>query len=301
VSNAVAGAAPSRGRPRSEASRGNHDDPTRSNRTAEPREAGKRVWRVRTRRPGRHRGSRSYLALNATTGGDDGDRRLSAVIKRLAAALPESDQQQFRALREKAGRRRGGPGSKRRAWAGTVTTLALPGSDYTWTRFERGVVIDYLGRPTVPAKPRVAARDSGARARHGRPTRPPNDRRAPSPALTVRRFTCMCGRIGWAGKLEIPASCRSHGNTGWVEVFSQVPNPVYAIRKMIAMLRRRNRARGCWACWPMLGASATAVAQPKPPLKIGRQRCIRNYSWTRKRRRWTCPGYEGAVDPAGGD
>jgi hypothetical protein len=165
-----------------------------------------------------------YLALNATTGGD-GDRRLLP-YQALAAALPESDQQQFRALRERLLAAEAARARTSR-WP-DVTTLALPGSDYTWTRFERGVVIDYLGRPTVPAKPawllEIQEPEPGTA-----PDPAPNDeehhRLPDGTTLHVYVWTHRLGGQLASGFVPQPQ------NTGWVEVFSQVPNPVYAIRR----------------------------------------------------------------------
>ena len=166
-----------------------------------------------------------YLALNATPGGDDGERRLLP-YQALAAALPESDQQQFRALRERLLAAEAARARTSR-WP-DVTTLALPGSDYTWTRFERGVVIDYLGRPTVPAKPawllEIQEPEPGTA-----PDPAPNDeehhRLPDGTTLHVYVWTHRLGGQLASGFVPQPQ------NTGWVEVFSQVPNPVYAIRR----------------------------------------------------------------------
>ena len=166
-----------------------------------------------------------YIAFNATTGGDDSDRRLLP-YQVLAAALPESDQQQFRALREgllvaEAAR------ARTSRWP-DVRTLALPGSDYTWTHVERGVVIDYLGRPAVPAKPawllEIQEPEPGTA-----PDPAPNDeehhRLPDGTTLHVYVWTHRLGGQLASGFVPQPQ------NTGWLEVFSQVPNPVYAIRR----------------------------------------------------------------------
>ena len=166
-----------------------------------------------------------YLALNATTGGDDSDRRLLP-YQALAAALPESDQQQFRALRERLLAAEAARVRTSR-WP-DVTTLALPGSDYTWTRFERGVVINYLGRPADPAKPawllEIQEPEPGTA-----PDPAPNDEEHHRlPDGTTLHVYVWTHRLG--GQLASDFVPQPQ-NTGWVEVFSQVPNPVYAIRR----------------------------------------------------------------------
>jgi hypothetical protein len=166
-----------------------------------------------------------YLALNATKGGDDSDRRLLP-YQALATALPESDQQQFRALRERLLAAEAIRARTSR-WP-DVTTLALPGSDYTWTRFERGAVIDYLGRPAAAAQPawllEIQEPEPGTA-----PDPAPNDeehhRLPDGTTLHVYVWTHRLGGQLASGFVPQPQ------NTGWVEVFSQVPNPVYAIRR----------------------------------------------------------------------
>jgi hypothetical protein len=166
-----------------------------------------------------------YLALNATTGGNDNDRRLLP-YQVLASALPDSDQQQFRALRERLLAAESARARTSR-WP-DVTTLALPGSDYTWTRFERGVVINYLGRPADPAKAawllEIQEPEPGTA-----PDPAPNDEEHHRlPGGTTLHVYVWTHRLG--GQLA-PDFVPQPQNTGWVEVFEQVPNPVYAIRR----------------------------------------------------------------------
>jgi hypothetical protein len=165
-----------------------------------------------------------YLALS-TTGGDDSDRRLLP-YQALAAALPESDQQQFRALRERLLAAEAARARTSR-WP-DVTTLALPGADYTWTRFERGVVVNYLGRPEDPAKPawllEIQEPEPGVA-----PDPAPNDEEHHRlPDGTTLHVYVWTHRLG--GQLAVDFVPQPQ-NSGWVEVFSQVPNPVYAIRR----------------------------------------------------------------------
>jgi hypothetical protein len=165
-----------------------------------------------------------YLALS-TTGGDDSDRRLLP-YQALAAALPESDQQQFRALRERLLAAEAARARTSR-WP-DVTTLALPGADYTWTRFEGGVVVNYLGRPEDPAKPawllEIQEPEPGVA-----PDPAPNDEEHHRlPDGTTLHVYVWTHRLG--GQLAVDFVPQPQ-NSGWVEVFSQVPNPVYAIRR----------------------------------------------------------------------
>ncbi len=90
----------------------------------------------------------AYLALNA---GSTDSRRGLLPYQTLANTLPESDQQQFTALRQKlidAEAER----SRLSRWP-DAASLDLPGSGYQWTRFDRGVVTNYLGRPADASQP----------------------------------------------------------------------------------------------------------------------------------------------------
>ena len=106
--------------------------------------------------------------------------------------------------------------------------LALPGPDYTWTRFERGVVINYLGRPADPARPawllEIQEPEPGTA-----PDPAPNDEEHHRlPDGTTLHVYVWTHRLG--GQLA-SAFVAQPQNTSWVEVFAQVPNPVYAIRR----------------------------------------------------------------------
>src|SRR4029077_2880915 len=83
-----------------------------------------------------------YLALNATNMNDKSRGMLP--YQTLAATLPESDQAQFRALRESLLAAESARARTAR-WP-DVGALTLPGGDYFWMRFERGVVVNYLGK-----------------------------------------------------------------------------------------------------------------------------------------------------------
>jgi hypothetical protein len=166
-----------------------------------------------------------YLALNGKTGESDKGRGLLP-YQALASSLPESDRAQFRALREsllaaESARARTG------RWP-DVAALTLPGSDYQWTRVERGVVVNYLGRSGDPSKPawllEIQQPEPGTA-----PDPAPNDeehhRLPDGTTLHVYVWTHRLGGQVAAGFVPQPQ------NTGWVEVFSEAPNPVYAIRR----------------------------------------------------------------------
>lgn len=166
-----------------------------------------------------------YLALNAKTGVNDRSRGLLP-YQTIAASLPESDQVQFRALRDsllaaEAAR------TQTQRWP-EVTALTLPGADYSWTRFDRGLVVNYLGKSADPAKPawllEIQEPEPGTA-----PDPAPNDeehhRLADGTTLHVYVWTHRLGSE--VASIFVPQP----QNTGWIEVFWQVPSPAYAIRR----------------------------------------------------------------------
>jgi hypothetical protein len=166
-----------------------------------------------------------YVAINGTTGGADKSRGLLP-YQALAASLPESDRKDFRALRDgllaaEAMR------SRTSRWP-DATELTLPGSGYRWTRFERGVITDYLGRPGDPAQAawllEIQEPEPGMA-----PDPAPNDeqhhRLADGTTLHIYVWTHRLGGQMPAAFVPQPQ------NTGWTEVVEQVPNPVYGLRR----------------------------------------------------------------------
>jgi hypothetical protein len=165
-----------------------------------------------------------YLALNATRGESDSRRLLP--YQTLAGTLPESDRQQFHALREtllaiESER------ARTSRWP-AVASVALPGAGYGWTRFERGVVTTYLGQPHDPAQPAWLLEIQEPEP--GTPPDPaPNDEehhRLPD-GTTLHVYVWMHRFGGQVANAFVPQP----QNTGWIEVFSTVPDPVYAIRR----------------------------------------------------------------------
>jgi hypothetical protein len=165
----------------------------------------------------------AYVALNS---GSSDSRRGLLPYQTLASTLPESDQRQFTALRDQllaAEVQR----ARTARWP-EVATLSLPGDGYTWTRFDRGVVVNYFGRPRDASQPawllEIQEPEPGTAADPA-----PNDeehhRLPDGTTLHVYAWTHRFG--GQVPEAFVPAP----QNTGWVEVFAQVPNPVYAIKR----------------------------------------------------------------------
>ncbi|HEY1909439.1 MAG TPA: hypothetical protein VGG73_00840 [Vicinamibacterales bacterium] len=165
----------------------------------------------------------AYLALSA---GNTDSRRGLLPYQTLASTLPESDQQQFKALRQKlldAEAER----SRVSRWP-SAESLGLPGAGYRWTRFDRGVVTNYFGQPTDASQPawllEIQEPEPGTAADPA-----PNDeehhRLADGTTLHVYVWT---HRFGGQLRAEFVAAPQ---NTGWAEVFAEVPNPVFAIKR----------------------------------------------------------------------
>ena len=91
------------------------------------------------------------------------------------------------------------------------------------------MVIDYLGQPADPVASRRGCSRSRNRSRGCAPDPAPNDeehhRLPDGTTLHVYVWTHRLGGQVTADFVPQPQ------NTGWIEVFAQVPNPVYAIRR----------------------------------------------------------------------
>ncbi len=164
-----------------------------------------------------------YLALNSG-GGSEGRGLLP--YQALASTLPDTDQHLHTALRKgllaaEAER------TRISRWP-DVSTLDLPTAGYDWSRFDRGVVTNYFGKPRDPGQPawliEIQEPEPGTA-----PDPAPNDdehhRLADGTTLHVYVWTHRFGGQVAAAFVPQPQ------NTGWIEVFSQVPNPVFAIRR----------------------------------------------------------------------
>jgi hypothetical protein len=166
-----------------------------------------------------------YLALNAAGGGSESSKGLLP-YQTLAATLPESDRQQFLTLR-KALLTAESERAKTSRWP-EVASLGLPGDDYRWTRFERGFVTNYLGRPRELSQPawllEIQEPEPGTA-----PDPAPNDEEHHRlPDGTTLHVYVWTHRYG--GQVP-PDFVPQPRNTGWIEVFSKVPNPLFVIRR----------------------------------------------------------------------
>jgi hypothetical protein len=175
-----------------------------------------------------------YLALNATSSRDTAKDLLP--YQTLAAQLPEADQQVFRTLREgllaaEVDRVRASAWPEPAALAerGVAPfTSDGGGATYQWTRLQQGAIVNYFGQPRDPAAPawllEIQEPEPGMR-----PDTAPVDEEHHrlSDGTMVHTYVWM-HRFG----TQIPVGfVRQPQNSGWTEVFSTPPNPVYYNRR----------------------------------------------------------------------
>lgn len=166
-----------------------------------------------------------YLALHAKGGENEASRSLLP-YQALVSSLPEADRPAFRSLRDaivaaEAIR------TRTARWP-EVSALALPGPGYRWTRLERGLVVNYLGQPDDPAKPAWLLEIQEPEPGTAPDPAPDDEQHHRLPDGTTLHLYVWTHRLGG----QVPSSFVAQPqNTGWTEVFSQVPNPIYAIRR----------------------------------------------------------------------
>src|SRR5262249_49724874 len=98
-----------------------------------------------------------YLALNATTKGDDAAKRLLP-YQTLARTLPDADQRVFTAIRSglltaeaERARTAAWPDASLLAARGVAPFASASDAGYQWSRFQQGTITDYFGQPRDPS------------------------------------------------------------------------------------------------------------------------------------------------------
>ena len=165
-----------------------------------------------------------YLALNTGSGG--GESRGLLPYQALAGTLPDADQQIHAALRKgllaaEAER------ARISRWP-DVSSLGLPEDEYEWRRFDRGVVTNYHGRPRDPSRPAWLLEIQEPEPGTAPDPAPNDDEHHRLPDGTTLHVYVWTHRFG--GQVEFTFVPQPQ-NTGWIEVFSKAPNPVFAIRR----------------------------------------------------------------------
>jgi hypothetical protein len=176
-----------------------------------------------------------YLALNATSSGLD-DRGLLLPYQALAGTLLESEQLQFRAIRQgllvlEAER------ARTSRWLEPSEILAkgvplfdvdpeTPDAAYRWELFQQDVTVNYFGSPIDPAQPAWLLMIQEPIPGEPLDTAPNGETHHRLPDGTVLHIFVWTHRYG--GQVPV-AFVRQPQARGWTEIFATPPNPVLAV------------------------------------------------------------------------
>jgi hypothetical protein len=175
-----------------------------------------------------------YLALNAASRSDSSRDLLP--YQTLARTLPEADARMFRTLREgllaaERDRARGTPWPEPPSLAarGVPPFAPVPaGGDYDWSRIQQGTIVDYFGRPRDPSAPAWLLEIQEPEPGMLPDPAPPDEEHHRLPDGTMLHTYVWMHRFGAQVPLEF---VRQPQNSGWIEVFTTPPNPVYYNRR----------------------------------------------------------------------
>jgi type II secretory pathway pseudopilin PulG len=162
-----------------------------------------------------------YLALNATKTRDTAQDLLP--YQTLARTLPEADQRTFRAIREGLL-----SAEAERARRGAWPEQAPLGPGYRWSRVDQGAIINYFGAPSDPSAPAWLLEIQEPEPGMLPDPAPADDEHHRLPDGTMLHTYVWMHRYG----SQVPVGfVRQPQNSGWIEVFSTPPNPVYYNRR----------------------------------------------------------------------
>jgi hypothetical protein len=154
----------------------------------------------------------------------------------LADTLPDTDQQTFRGIRKallsaEQDRSRGGgwPEPAELAARGLVPFASDPSAGgYRWTRFQQAAIFDYFGQPADAASPAWLLEIQEPEPGMLPDTAPPDEEHHRLADGTMLHTYVWMHRYGG----QLPAGfVRQPQNSGWTEVFSKPPDPVYYNRR----------------------------------------------------------------------
>lgn len=174
-----------------------------------------------------------YLALRASDTGGNSQKNLLP-YQLLARALPDSEQQIFRALRRglldveaERSRLSRWPEPSALANQGVAPFAQDDGAQFRWQRFQTGATVNYLGLPADPSSPAwmLAVKEP-------EPNTPPDpapldDEHHKLPDGTTLHIYVWMHRFG--GRVA-PGFVAQPQNEGWTQVFSAPPNPLFLPR-----------------------------------------------------------------------
>jgi len=174
-----------------------------------------------------------YIALNSSSGDTTKDL---LPYQTLSAQLPESDRQLFRTLREgllaaeqERARTSAWPEPAALAARGVAPFTSDGGSAaYQWTRLQQGAIVNYFGQPRGSSAPawllEIQEPEPGMRP----DTAPVDEEHHRLPDGTMVHTYVWMHPPG----MQVPVGfVRQPQNSGWTEVFSTPPNPVYYNRR----------------------------------------------------------------------
>jgi hypothetical protein len=163
----------------------------------------------------------AYLALNANPARDGAKDLLP--YQTLVSSLPEQDQLAFRAIRE------GLLGAEAdRARRGAWPEQPHLASGYEWSRLDQGAIINYFGAPGDPAAPAWLLEIQEPEPGMAPDPAPVDDEHHRLPDGTMLHTYVWMHRYG----AQVPVGfVRQPQNSGWTEVFSTPPNPVFYNRR----------------------------------------------------------------------
>ena len=175
-----------------------------------------------------------YLALNAAGGRNDSRGLLP--YQTLARTLPEPDQRLFAAIREgllaaeaERARTKAWPDPASLAGRGVVPFAPTgDGADYRWTLTEQSAIINYLGQPRDPSQPAWLLEIQEPEPGMLPDPAPLSDQHHRLADGTMLHIYVWMHRFGG----QVPAGfVRQPQNTGWIEVFSSVPDMAFYNRR----------------------------------------------------------------------
>jgi hypothetical protein len=176
----------------------------------------------------------AYLALSALGRSDNSGNLLP--YQTLARTLPESDQRSVREIRQalleaESERARTAAWPEAEVLASRGVVPFSPSADsggYYWSRLQQGAIVNYFGHPQEPSQPswllEIQEPEPGML-----PDPAPNDEEHHRlPDGTMLHVYVWMHRYGG----QVPVGfVRQPQNSGWIEVFSQPPNPVFYNRR----------------------------------------------------------------------
>jgi len=175
-----------------------------------------------------------YLALNAASGGSDAKGLLP--YQTLVRTIPEPDQQMFRLIRQgllaaesDRARTSAWPDAPALAARGVAPFAASsPGGEYQWARLQQSGIINYFGQPRDPSQPAWLLEIQEPEPGLPPDPAPDDEEHHRLPDGTMLHLYVWMHRYGG----DVPVGfVRQPQTSGWTQVFSAVPNPVFYKRR----------------------------------------------------------------------